>query len=188
MATTYYSDHYSGVVGATGHFTTLLTPQPMVQAGKKHARVRRTAALLTATSGVDLALGDIIRFCDIKSSTRITEVLFSMDANWGDAGDFNVGLYEKGLNNDGAVIDADLFAAAQDWKGTIARVDQFAKGTLDDWDRGKQAWELVNAVTASTYASDPGELWTVAVTASSDNAVSAAAVEMLCEVFYTAGD
>ena len=186
--TTFYSEHFSAAVGQTGHFTTLSAPVPLVPVGIKHARNRRTAALMTVPSGQDLASGDIIRLLDLKSSDRLVKLYASMDANWGATTDFDIGLYLKGADNAGAVVDADLFAAAVDWSGEIARVDQFAVGDLDDWDRGKQMWELVNAVTSSTYSVDPGVVFTVALTASSNNDAAADAVEMLIEAYYIAGD
>jgi len=186
--TDFYSDHYSADVGSTGHFTTLLTVPKSIGVGKKHSRVRRTAAFATVPSGQDLADDDVVRLLDLKSDARLLELRFSMDANWGATTDFNIGLYLKGSDNAGAVVDEDLFAAAQDWSGAIARSDLLTSGTLDDHDRGKMLWEMVNAVTASTYTVDPQVMYTVALTASSDNSAAAAAVEFLCEAFYVAGD
>ncbi len=184
----FYSNWYGPDVGATNHFTTLNSPQTLVPTGLKSARVRSSFAQLTVPSGQDLADNDVIRLLDLKSSDRLIELIFSMDANWGATADFNVGLYLKGAANTGAVVDEDLFVAAADWSGAIATIDQYAVGTLDDFDRGKQLWEAVNAVTASTYSADPHVMYTVAATCSSDNSATAAAVEFLCEAYYVAGD
>lgn len=186
--TDFYSNHYSAEVGETGHFTTLSTPVRFLSPGIKHSRVRRTAAYLTVPAAQDLDDDDVIRLLDLKSSDRLIELFFSMDANWGATTTFNVGLYKKGSANNGAVIDEDLFGSAIDWSGEIARVDYFDEaGTLDDWDRGKALWELA-AIGAASYTSDPGEIWTVTAQTTQDISATAAAVEMLVEAYYVAGD
>ncbi len=188
--TTFYSPHYGPAIGETGHFTTLSAPVPAVSVGVKHSRQRRTAALLTVPSAQDLGNGDIIRLFDLSSNDRLIHLYFSMDGNWGATTTFNVGLYEKGAQNDGAVIDVNLFAAADNWAATLAREDLFKQATtLDDWDRGKQLWELANiGLAASTYSAETGALWTVAATTSQDIDATDNAVEFLVEAFYVAGD
>ncbi len=186
--TTFYSPHYGPDVGETNHFTTLSAPVPAVPVGIKHARVRHQSAQIIVPALTDLADGDIIRLFDLRSSDRLIELFFSMDANWGATATFDIGLYLKGANNAGAVVDANLFSTADDWQNAQARVDVLTDGTLDDWDRGKQLWELVNAVTASTYAADPQVLFTVAVTATANITQVVGAVEFLCEATYVDGD
>ena len=186
--TTFYSDHYSADQGATGHFTTLVSPFKTVAVGKKHGRLRRSACYLTVPSGQDLADDDVIRFMDFKSSDRLVELLFSMDANWGATTTFNVGLYLKGSADDGAVVDEDLFGSAIDWSGAIARVDYFTEaGTLDNWDRGKTLWELA-AIGAASYTEDPQTTFTLTAQCSQNISATAAAVEMLVEAYYVSGD
>lgn len=187
--TTFYSEHYSADVGDTGHFTTLLSVPKSVTVGKKHARMRRTAAHLTIPLSTDMGSGDIIRLLDMKSGDRLIELLFSMDANFGATTTFDVGLYLKGPANDGAVVDVDLFGSAIDWAGAIARVDYFKEaGTLDDWDRGKTLWELA-AIGAGSDTVDPGTTYTIAATTTQDITVTAASpIEFLCEAYYIAGD
>ncbi len=187
--TDFYSNWYSPGVGETNHFTTLNTLQTLVSPGLAHSRVRRSGAQLTVPNAQDLADNDVIRLLDLKSSDRLIELFFSMDANWGATTTFNVGLYLKGGSpNDGAVVDEDLFGSAENWAGAIARVDSFKEAaTLDDWDRGKTLWELA-AIGAASYTVDPHLDFTVAVTCSQDISAAAAAVEFLCEAFYIAGD
>jgi len=186
--TDFYSDHYSNDQGETGHFTTLLTTHKNVSPGKSHSRVRRKAAFLTVPSGQDLGDNDVLRLMDLKSSDRLIELFFSMDANWGATTTFNVGLYLKGDANDGAVVDEDLFGSVIDWAGEIARVDYFDNaGTLDDWDRGKTLWELA-AIGAASYTVDPQTTFTVTAQTTQDISATAAAVEMLVEAYYVAGD
>ena len=185
----FYSDHYSNDQGVTGHFLTLLTAHKSVSVGKSHSRVRRKACYISVPSGQDMADNDVIRLMDFKSSDRLTEIYASMDANWGSTADFNIGLYLKGADNAGAVVDEDLFAGQIDWAGTIARVDYFngANGSLDEWDRGKPLWELA-AIGAGSDTVDPMVTYTLATTNSSNNNAAAALVEMLIEVYYVAGD
>lgn len=187
---TYYSNHYGPEVGETNHFTTRNTIPKTVPTGFKHSRVRRSAAQLTVPAATDLGSGDVLRLLDLKSTDRLINLYFSMDANWGATTTFNVGLYAKGTNDDGAVIDADLFGSAIDWAGEINRVDYFTESTtLDDWDRGKALWELANiGLGATTYTSATHALWTVTAVTTQDISAVAAAVEFLCEAYYIAGD
>jgi len=186
--TDYYSEHYSANVGSTGHFTTLLNTHKAVGVGKKHSRIRRSAAYLTVPSAQDLADDDVIRLLDLRSNDRLYSLLFSMDGNWGATTTFNVGLYLKGDYNNGAVVDEDLFGSAIDWSAAVTRVDYFKEAaTLDDWDRGKQVWELA-VIGAATDTVDPETIYTVAATCSQNIDATDAAVEFLCEAFYTSGD
>ena len=186
--TTFYSEHFGPAVGETGHFTTLSAPVPLVPVGIKHARIRRTACAYIVPDATDMASGDIIRLFDLKSSARLIELFVSSDADWHTIATFDIGLYLKGSDNAGAVQDVDLFASAHDWVNEVARVDVFDEsGTLDDWDRGKRLWELL-AIGAGTDTTDPGVTYTVAATATANITVVNAAVEMLIEAFYVAGD
>ncbi len=185
----FYSDHYSADQGQTGHFTTLLTAQQRtLVVGKKHARLRRTACYISVPNAQDLADNDVIRFFDMKSGDRPIQLFASMDANWGATASFNLGLYLKGTNDDGAVIDEDLFASAVDWSGTIARTEYLVESSvLDEWDRGKTLWELAD-IGDGTYTTDPFQTWTVASTFASNPSATDALVEMLVEMIYVAND
>lgn len=186
--TTFYSDHYSAKVGETGHFTTLLAPVPLLSPGESAGRMRKRTARILVPSGQDLGSGDIIRVMDFRSSARIFDLRASMDADWGATTTFDIGLYKKGANNDGAVIDADLFASAVDWAAAIARVDYFKEATtLTDMDRGQPLWFLAD-LGAGTYTEDPFETWTLALTTTQDISATAAAVTIMIEVDYLAGD
>ncbi len=186
--TDFYSEHFSALTGETGHFTTLTTGSLIVPVHDKHARVRRNAARFTVPNGQDLADNDVIRMFDMKSGDRIIEMYHSCDANWGTNSTFNIGLYEKNPLNAGVVIDEDLFATAYDISGEVNRVEIFDESTtLDDWDRGKQLWDLAQ-IGDDTNTSDPYEIWTLAFTCSQDISAAAAAGENLFEVYYIAGD
>ena len=186
---TFYSDHYSPLVGETNHFTTQNNIQPAVNVGFKHSRWRRTSCLFTVPAGQDLGNADQIRLLDLSSNDRLVQLRFSMDGNWGSTTTFHVGLYDKGNSNDGDVIDIDLFGATIDWKDAIARTDYFTTGALDDWDRGKALWELANiGVAATTYATTTNALWTVVATTTQDISDNTSAVEFMVEAYYVSGD
>lgn len=187
--TTFYSNHYGPAVGETGHFTTRSVARRGVSAGERHGRLRHSHCLVTVPAAQDLGDNDVIMAIGMKSSDRLGEVRFSMDANWGATTTFNIGLYTLGGDGDlGTVIDEDLFASAVDWAGAIARVDYFKEaGTLDDWDRFKTLWELA-AIGAASYTADPVEDWVVTLQTSQDISATAAAVELMGEVIYKSGD
>jgi hypothetical protein len=64
----------------------------------------------------------------------------------GTAGTVDLGLYDLPDTQDGigTVVDADLFANGIDTNtAALSEVDQFDQAALDDFDRGKQVWELL---------------------------------------------
>lgn len=186
---TFYSNHYGPAVGATGHFTTRSTERRIVSAGYRHGRLRHSHAIATVPAAQDLGDNDVIMVLGMKSSDRLGEIRFSMDADWGATTAFNIGLYKLGGDGDlGDVIDEDLFASAVDWSGAIARVEYFKEATtLTDMDRWKTLWELA-AIGAASYTVDPVEDWVVALTTTQDISATAAAVSLMGEVIYKSGD
>jgi len=189
MADTFYSNHYSAEIGATGHFTTKQGPPiDRVRSGFGGSRKRHKFCQLNVPSGQDLGAGDIIRLMDVKSGDRPTALFITSDANWGATADFDIGLYLKGDDNDGAVVDVDLFETTPyDISGAVTRVDVLTLAVLDEWDRCKTFWELAD-IGAATITSDPRVTYTIAMTAVGDTSATAALVEMLVELEYIAGD
>lgn len=187
--TTYYSDHYGPAVGATGHFTTRRTPgAPALDPTMSHGRRRKSQARVTVPAAKDFGAGEIIRLFDLRSGDRLLDLRICCDANFGLVATWDVGLYKKGLVDDGAVIDADLFAAALDLVDAVARTDVFTQATtLTDMDRGKPLWYLADK-GAGTYSADPFEIWTVAMTSTADLTVVDGAVEIVVEADYFSGD
>ncbi len=185
--TAYYSDHYTPDQGETGHFTTLPSRTKIIGVGKKHSRVRRSAAFYTIPASTDLADTEVVRFMDLKSGDRLVELLFSQDANQGSTATFSFGLHLKNASNDGAVLDVDLFGAGTDLAGAIARTDYFTGGALDNWDRGKRLWELL-AIGAGSDTVDPQLVYTFSMTATANITVVDDSVETLIEAYYVAGD
>lgn len=192
--TTFYSEHYSGRSGLqgesaeSGHWTTRSQLTPVLPAAEVHGRLRKKTARILIPAGTDMGDDDIIRVMDFKSSDRIFDLLVSMDADFGATTTFNIGLYVKGSLDDGAVIDEDLFGSAIDWSGAIARVDYFKESaTLTDMDRGKPLWFLADK-GGGTYTQDPQQVWTLVFQTTQDISAVAAAVEILVEVNYLAGD
>lgn len=186
--TDYYTEHYGPRIGVTGHFTTL-SPSVVMKNTEKRSRVRRTSARWIVPAGTDMGVSDVIRLFDMKSSDCLHKLLISSDADFGVAAHFHIGLHKKGDHDDGAVIDADLFAGTIDFAGAIARVDYFngASGTLDDHHRGQPLWYLAD-LGAGTYTEDPHEVWTITMTAQENLTVVDDAVSMLAEAYYVTGD
>lgn len=183
--TVFYSDHFSADMGDTGHWSTLASPDKIVNVGGKHARLRLNAARVLVPSTADLADNDEIHFCDMRSSDRLVELYISCDAGWHTTATFNYGLY---LKSTGVAVDEDLFAAAYDQVNEVARGDIFDQATtLADWDRGKTLWELA-AIGDGTDTVDPQVIYTIVATASANLTAMAAETEMLLEAWYIAGD
>jgi hypothetical protein len=185
--TSYYSDLYTPMVGETGHAITKFPTPTLSPAGPGASRLYFANPRITIPASTIVASGEKLYVCTMKSGDRLRSLTLSQDANWGATTTFNVGLYKTGGNNDGAVIDADLFAAADDWKDALTREDILKQATtLIDLDRGKTLWQMVAKGGAVAYTADPKELWDIVCTATQLLDVVAGAVEMSWEVEYKA--
>ncbi len=179
-----YSDHFS----ATGVVATLageitLDMQKRLSAGLGHARLRYKRAHINV--GTAAGIGDKLRLMQFKSSDRLAQLFVTSDGGC-TAGAGDLGLYQSGLEHDGAGIDADLFASALVVSAAIARVDEFKEATtLGDGDRGKTLWEQA-AVGAASYTVDPGGSFDLVMTITM--AVTVAVVDLVFEAIYTSGD
>jgi len=170
---TYFSDHFS-----TGANQTAVdrAKRPPGGVGGGVLMYKRASAIPT-----DTADGDIIRMITMLSSDRIIQIFYSSTA--GGAGTVDIGLYAAGDNHDGAVIDDDVFASAIAVTAAVARTDEFIEAaTLEDQDRGKQLWQLVDE-GAGTYTTDPFEQWDICFTL--DTGTTTASAEFTLEVLYT---
>ena len=95
------------------------------------------------------------------------------------------------VNNDGTVGAKASAASDVIFETTrnlltpvTTRVDKFTVGALDDFDRGKQMWELVNEVNAGTYPESPGGNFAIALEIIGNPAVTAVAQSLQCWIEY----
>jgi len=163
-----------------------LDTQKRASAGFSHARVRRTHAIVGL--GTVAGIGDEVRMLTLKSSDRIYSLLFSSNSA-SSAGAADIGIYETGAAHDGALPHAnchDAFGTAVATDTGTNRVEKFAAGPFNEEDMGLQMWELVNVVSAATYASDPGGSFDITLTMTTAQTVAVGTVQL--EAFYTAGD
>jgi len=176
MAGLFFSDLFS----AAGTPTTL-DSQKRAAVGAAHGRNRyaRAEVLTTATITTDTAASQI-RLKQFKSGDMIHKITVHNTADGG-SGAINMGPWKSGSAHDGAVVDANLFLAAQAVSGASAAggIEGFTDGALDDFDRGKALWELAG------QSSDPMEDWDIVITAS---ATVATAQNYVVEFEYTSGD
>jgi hypothetical protein len=173
MATNYFSDLYAGLATAS-----TLDMQKRASAGVSHGRIRY--ALCRFDPGEVVTINSIVRMKQFKSGDRIHSILLS-STDCGSAGDIDIGVYKSGAAHDGAVVDLDLFASAQDVNAAIReRLEVFDEAGLDDHDRGKTLWEL------NGDSVDPMEDWDLSIHVA--EASTDTAWELTLEIFYTAGD
>ena len=130
----------------------------------------------------DTANGDVIRLCKVHSSDRIHKLVMS-SGDSGTAGTIDLGLYDLPDDPDGSgigsAVDDNLFASAIDVNtAALSQVDQFDEAALDDFDRGKQVWELLG------LSSDPQKEYELCATM---DAGSTQAFEFLLEVEWSPG-
>jgi len=189
MAVTNYSNWYSGAVGEVGHFTTKQTPVvDRVALGFSGARFRVKIAEWTSPATYDPVDNDVTRLMDVASGDRPFHVYFTCDANQGSTALWNYGLYKKGSDDDGAVLDEDLFASSHNEAGAIARLDLWDEaGTLGDVDRGRTFWELQTLGGGDNFTSDPKETWTITKQAVGNNTINSSANVCRLELWYIAG-
>lgn len=173
MATNYFSDLYAGLATAS-----TLDAQKRASAGVSHGRIRYSVCRFDP--GEVVTINSIVRMKQFKSGDRIHSILLS-STDSGDTGDIDLGFYKTGAAHDGAVVDLDLFASAQDVNAAIReRIEVFDEAGLDDHDRGKTLWELAG------QSSDPMEDWDLSIHVA--EASTDVAWELTLEIFYTSGD
>lgn len=172
---TYFSDHYN-VLDDAGLSQTSADMSHRAASGTKHARVRYSRASLTAL--LTTASSDVARLMTLKSNARI-HAIYIQSGGEAAAGACNVGLYKTGVNHDGAVVDADLFASASTAPSAdTARTEIMVQaGTLTDEQRGTRLWELAGE------SSDPQIEYDITMEASTT--FTTTAPEIIVEVYYT---
>lgn len=181
----YFSDHYSTTVGATA------VDDPPIKAdpGISHAAVRYKRATVTVAAGV--TDDEQCRFFPLKSTDRLHALYLSTPSLTGTTMTADMGVYRT-VEDGSALVDLDLFCAAatsplDDLTVAIARVDLFALGALEDEDRGKMLYQLVDEGLATTvYDNDPHYNFDLVLTMNTETAVTVGA-EFVLEAFYTAG-
>jgi len=149
---TYYSYQY----GDSADMSALPTPRVAVTAGRKHAR-KRLNHCICDLSGTDPTAADVIRFCTMKSSDRIFSLKLGAVGDATAGMTIDLGVHLTGKNNDGAVVDADLFTGSPEDIGTtlVTMTEFLFDGPLTDpTDIGKTLWEMCD-VGDGSYTEDP---------------------------------
>lgn len=175
--TTFYSPHFTDETPSTTVLGVTAKPRVKAPSGTKRARMYYTSARIDL-SAATIAQDDLVRMFSLKSGDRIVELFVSNDAAWAaTALQIDIGLYKSGNDHDGAIILGDCFVDGLAFSGTLARTNAFFQATdiLPD-SAGMELWELVNVVSASTYATDPQEDWDLVVKFSSVNTLTASGV------------
>lgn len=137
---TYYSDHF-GTQDATD--TVGLTAPEVgyfAAPGIGHGRLRYKR--MAANVQDQLAANDKIILGSFRSSDRITELLVTHDDLSVGASTYDLGIWESGVSNNGAAVDADVFEDGGNAAAAVARSDLFGGASLGNLDRGKTLWEL----------------------------------------------
>lgn len=189
----HYSNNFNTITAAGVGHDARAVGQFFAPSGYARGDLNRVAGLATIPILSFGADGDTVSFFNMKSGDRPVEMVVSCDANQGaTTSDWNYGLYHSSVVDLGALVSAGsetTFAAALDQAGALTRVEILAGagGDVDDWDRGKALWEMVNMSDAGTYDSDPFETWTVVATSSDAVATIAAVHEWLLECYFVPG-
>lgn len=180
----YFSDHFSATVGATA----IDDPRIKAAPGIDHSTLRYKRGTVTVAAGV--TDDEQARFFSMKSSDRLIQLFFSTPSLTGTTMTADCGVY---ATDEGALIDLDTFCAAataplDDLTVAVVRTDLYILAALEDEDRGKPLWEVVEEALGSpgTYTEDPHENWDLVVTMNTETAVTVGA-ELILEAVYTAG-
>lgn len=128
--------------------STVITNRDAVPRVKTISRVIKMAMQM-ASGTVELAAGDSIasklKFAQVPSNARISQVLLSCDALT--AGAMDIGIYQT-TDNGGAVVDADHFASAADMATALKNSDvTFESGVYGVEDLEKPLWEALGLAT-----------------------------------------
>lgn len=177
MAVVYFSDNIADDSDNTSLGVAYRAP-----VGIRHARTRTAIARVTA-----LALTtDVVRMITLKSGDRLLALELATDGASA-AGAVNVGLYLSGQAHDGAVADADVFAAAVTVSTETDLVDIFDQASLiDGVDRGRTMWELATLGTGTNYTEDPRVNFDICLVPSTS--LTTTATELVLKAVYTSSD
>lgn len=174
----YYSDQYNSTVSQTA----VEDPRPFVARGLSHSSLKYKRASVTAPAGI--TTGDILQFFTLKSSDRLLNLYVTTPSFTGTGQPADFGLYAE----EGGVLDVDLFAGEDapldDLTVAIARVDCLTLAALENEDRGKQLWEMLEEGATQSYTDDPAVNYDVAMTMGTESTVTAGA-EIVVEAIYT---
>lgn len=180
---------YSGLVSSSG---TSLGTLPYVAPGfLAGARVRTKVARITVASGTDLATSDKFYFATMNSGDRILDLRLGND-QFPASTTVDIGLYLRGSNHDGAVVDADLFASAVDLNtartGALVSVfaENFATSTVGASDAGKTLWQLAD-LGAATLTADPRVEYDIIATEVGNPSATGSDLDILLLIDYIAG-
>lgn len=115
------------------------TPIVLTTAHRAGGNVKAAGGTITPTAAAEA--NSTYRFCRVPSNARILRVLWT-SADFTTAGAVNVGVYAK---DGGAVVDADLFAAALALQsGPYAHSDiTFSSGEYTVAEADKMLWEVL---------------------------------------------
>ena len=187
--TDWYSEHYrADAVLVTAPTTGAISPDdPPIKAppGTSHAPKRMKRAFVDFTLGDTIPDASTCRMFPLKSGDRIYNLFTSAAAaDWVAAADLDIGTYFADPDHTGAQIDVDTFGANLDLGAGFVYVDHFTAGALEDEDRGKPLWELIEEVATQSWTEDP-QLDLDIVIEFTQTLTTAGTILMVCE--YTAG-
>jgi hypothetical protein len=142
----WYSDFYG-----TGVAQSAIDVDEKAPVSTDSARVYKSRVILDLTTAalVQGFPGERAILHTFRSSDRISSIL----ARWSGIGDvfLDMGVSETGANNDGPVIDADLFFTDLIVGDQATYTEVYDYGTIDATHSGKPLW-----VQSGAYAEDPG--------------------------------
>ena len=128
--------------------------------------------------------GDVIAIQKVGSAEIMTHIFATTDGLGPATTTISLGMHEIGVGGVvGTVLDADLFDATLDYGTAATRIDQFALAVLDDHDRGRPFWYLLDQ-GASTYTADPKKEWYITATFLADPAAFTAASRFTWEMYF----
>jgi hypothetical protein len=161
--TDWYSEHFSAdttlVTGTTTGAITADDPPIKAPPGSSHAIMRMKRSLVDFSAGDTIPDASTCRMFTLKSSDRIYRMILAAEAGWSASADLDIGTYFAGDDrHTGAQIDVNTFGEDINIGGGIAYVDQFvptAGGGLEEEDRGKKLWELIEEVETQSWTVDP---------------------------------
>jgi hypothetical protein len=145
-AVNHWSDHFNATsfaAPATPQATRPVGYKPPWGISNRHSK----RAFGTAVVG-SFDSTAVMRMMTLRSIDRITRVWFTATGGTAIAG--NIGLYLSGSQNDGAIVNGNIFAATLAMAGTVVNADVFASGTAANTRlRGLTVWEILG-LTADT--------------------------------------
>jgi len=184
MASIFYSDHFTsdGIGRNTPDDVSVKNTNAIDGAFIRYKRCRLDTT--TSTKSPAVPATDQFRLLTLASGIRPIALYLSTPGDFEASMTFDIGILIAGVQNDGGVIDLDMFTNNLGADTERNRLETLigSGSNLASVDRGLPLWEMVNVAQPGTYAADPLVSLQLAIKVGAAGGVGD---NLIAELYYT---